>query len=110
MKLLQVCTFGTEGTRSAILTAGRGYRSEEYPNGIDSDIGQYMSSLIPQERGFLWSLSDVVNGNEEKGRKPVRQFIDEVEKYPGLLDIMISIEGLTKKLALKHLYLVVARG
>lgn len=97
INLLQVATFGTEGTRSAIQTACRGYRSEEYPNGIDVDIAQYLSGLIPQERGFLWSLEDVVSGNEEKERKPVRGFIEEVNKYPGLLDIMISIEGLVNK-------------
>lgn len=92
--LLQVCTFGTEGTRSAISAACRGYRSEEYPEGIDVDIAMYLSSLIPQERGFLWELNDVLYGNEEKERKPVKAFIDEVEKYPGLLDIIASIDGI----------------
>lgn len=111
LRLIQVSTFGTEGTRSAILTACRGYRGEEtengefeYPDGIDPDIGQYMTSLIPQERGFLWPLNDVVYGNEEKERKPIAAFITEVNKYDGLLDIMFSIEGLTKKMALKHLF------
>ena len=56
-----------------------------------------MSSLIPQERGFLWSLQDVVKGNPEKGRKPNQVFISEVNQYPGLLDIMIAIEGLVNK-------------
>lgn len=115
LNLVQVCTFGTEGTRSAILTACRGYRGpgsgyttsgtgdynsswvEVYHNGIDIDIAQYMTSLIPQERGFLWPLEDVVYGNEEKERKPVTAFIEEVNKYPGLLDIMFSIEGLVNK-------------
>lgn len=97
LNLLQVATFGTEGTRSAIQTACRGYRSENYFEGIDVDIAQYLSGLIPQERGFLWSLNDVVNGNEEKDRKPIRTFIQEVEKYPGLLEIMMSIEGLVNK-------------
>lgn len=41
-----VCTFGTLGTRSAILTAARGL-------GIDVDIAQYLATMIPQERGFL---------------------------------------------------------
>jgi len=95
--LLQVATFGTEGTRSAIQTACRGYRSEEYPDGIDVDIALYLSGLIPQERGFLWPLSDVINGNPKKDRKPITAFINEVDKYPGLLDIMLSIEGLVNK-------------
>lgn len=95
--LIQVATFGTEGTKSAILTACRGYRSADYPDGIDVDIAQYMSSLIPQERGFLWSINDVVYGNEEKDRRPVAPFIREVNNYPGLLDIIMSIEGLVNK-------------
>lgn len=97
LNLVQVATFGTEGTRSAIQTACRGYRSTEYPNGIDNDVALYMSSLVPQERGFLWSLDEVANGNAEKGRKPVKPFIYEVNKYPGLLDIMMSIEGLISR-------------
>ena len=92
-----VATFGTESTKSTILTACRGYRSEDYPNGIDNDIAQYLSSLIPQERGFLWSLDEVVNGNKEKDRYPVFAFINEVNQYPGLLDIMQGIEGLVNK-------------
>ena len=92
-----IATFGTEGTRSTILTACRGYRAEGFPDGIDVDTAQYLSSLIPSERGFLWSLSDVINGNPEKDRKPITLFINEVNQYPGLLDIMIGIEGLVNK-------------
>lgn len=92
-----IATFGTETTKSAIQTACRGYRSDDYPEGIDVDTAQYMSALIPQERGFLWSLQDVCYGNPEKGRKPVTTFINEVNQYPGLLDIMIGIEGLISR-------------
>ena len=92
--LVQVATFGTEGTKSAILAACRGYRSDNYPEGIDVDTAQYMSSLIPAERGFLWPIKDVIYGNEEKERKPVAAFIREVKKYPGLLEIIQSIEGI----------------
>ena len=92
-----IATFGTEGTRSTILTACRGYRSEEFPDGIDVDTAQYMSSLVPSERGFLWSLNDVVNGNKDKDRKPIAPFINEVNQYPGLLEIMMAIEGLVNK-------------
>ena len=92
-----ISTFGTEGTKSAVLTACRGYRSEEYPEGIEIDEAQFMSSLIPQERGFLWPIKDVVYGDKDKGRRPVQVFIREVEKYPGLLDIIVAIEGLVNK-------------
>ena len=92
-----VATFGTEGTKSTILTACRGYRSVSNPDGIDNDTAQYMASLIPSERGFLWSLSDAVYGNPDKDREPIALFINEVSNYPGLLDIMFGIEGLINK-------------
>ena len=92
--LVQVCTFGTEGTKSAILTACRGYRSEDYPDGIDVDDAQYISSLVPSERGFLWSLKDLIEGDPDKGRRPQQQFINVLNQYPGLLDIMRGIEGM----------------
>ena len=53
INILQVATFGTEGTKSAILTACRGYRTEEFPEGIDVDTAQYMTSLSTSEIGFL---------------------------------------------------------
>ena len=95
--LTLVATFGTEGTRSTILTACRGYRSEDFPDGIDVDTAQYMSSLIPSERGFLWPLHDVVHGNPEKERHPITPFVQEVNEFPGLLEIMVAIEGLINK-------------
>ena len=95
--IVQVCTFGTEATKSAVLTACRGYRSEEYPDGIDVDDAQYISSLVPQERGFLWDLHDMIEGNPDKGRLPQKQFINTVNQYPGLLDIMKGIEGLVSR-------------
>jgi len=111
-----IATFGTEGTKSAILTACRGYRGQgsgytvsgptnenedgwitDYRDGIDVDTAQYLSSLIPSERGFLWPLKDVVYGNKDKDRKPITAFINEINKYPGLLDIAMAIEGIVNK-------------
>lgn len=97
LNVIQVCTYGTEGTRSAIAAAGRGYRSDRYPDGLETEITQYLSSLIPQERGFLWPIHDVVYGNSEKNRQPIQAFIQEVNKYPGLLEIIESIEGVVNK-------------
>lgn len=92
-----VCTFGTESTKSAILTACKGYRSEEFPDGLDNDFAQYLSSLIPAERGFIWCLDDVCFGNPDKDRKPVTTFLNEVNAYPGLLDIMRGIENIISR-------------
>lgn len=95
--VLNIATFGTEASKSAVQTACRGYTSEEYPEGIDSDVAQYLTGMIPSERGFTWSLKDCVYGDEEKERKPISAFIKEVNQYPNLLDIMLSIEGLVNK-------------
>ena len=92
-----IATYGTESTKSAILTACRGYRSEEFKNGIDVDQAQYLSALVPSERGFVWPLEDIVYGNAEKDRQPITQFVNEVNNYPGLLDIMMGIQGLIKQ-------------
>jgi DNA polymerase III subunit alpha len=89
-RVLQIATFGTEGSKSALQTACRGL-------GIDSDIGLYLSGMIPFERGSNWSLSDCFFGNEEKERKPIKEFIREVEKYPNLKDTALKIEGLVNK-------------
>ena len=92
-----IATYGTEQTKSAVLTACRGYRSEEFPDGIDNDEAQYIASLIPSERGFLWPLEDVINGNKDKEREPVHAFVNEVNQYEGLLDIIFGIVGLINK-------------
>lgn len=84
---VQVCTYGTVSTKAAVKVACRGA-------GIDLNEAEYISSLVPSERGFLWSLSDCFYGNEEKNRKPVKNFITAVNKYEGLKDILLGIEGL----------------
>lgn len=95
--VLNIATFGTEASKSAVQTACRGYTSEEFPEGIDSDVAQYLTGMIPSERGFTWSLHDCLYGDVEKERRPISAFVKEVEKYPNLLDIMLSIEGLVNK-------------
>lgn len=89
-RFLQVCTFGTEGSKSAIQTACRGL-------GIDSDIAQHISSLIPFERGQNYSILDCLEGNPDKERKKVPEFIREIEKYPRLKETALKLEGLVNK-------------
>ena len=91
---VQVCTYGTVSTKAALKTACRGYRSEQCTNGIELSEAEYLSSLIPSERGFLWSLKDCLDGNQEKGRRPVKQLIMELKKFPGLKEILLGLEGL----------------
>ena len=81
------CTYGTLTTRSAILTACRGLY-------ISSDEGMAISSLVPMERGEVWSFDDTYFGNEEKGRKKIKEFINLVDSYENLYDTIKLIEGL----------------
>lgn len=89
-RVLQVCTYGTEGSKSALQTACRGL-------GIDNDIALFISGMIPFERGTNWSLSDCFFGNEDKERKPIKEFIREVEKYPNLKEVALKLEGTINK-------------
>lgn len=89
-RVLNIATFGTEGSKSAVLTACRGL-------GIDNDIAMHIASFIPYERGQNWPLSDCLYGNEEKNREPIREFINEIEKYEGLKEVALKIEGIENK-------------
>ena len=94
LNVVQVATFGTESSKASIQCACKGYRSKDCPKGIDVDIAQYMSSLVPVERGIVWSLNDCFYGNEEKERKPVNELVRQFNQYPGLLEIALGVEGL----------------
>ena len=89
-----IATYGTEAAKSAILTACRGYRTDDYPEGIDVDDARFLSSLIPEERGFTWSVKETYYGNKDKDRRPIALFKTAIDQYPGLLDIVLEIEGL----------------
>ena len=88
--IIRVCTFGTETAKSAIQTAVRGL-------GINSDVGLYLSSLMPVERGQVRSLKDAYYGNEEKGWKPVTELVNQISQYPRLLDVALGVEGLISR-------------
>ena len=86
-KVLNICAFRTEGSKSALLTSCRGL-------GISSDIAQYLASLISVVRGNTTSLGVMVNGDAENEIKPNIEFINECNKYEGLLETAMTIEGL----------------
>ena len=86
-RVANVLTLKTEKPKSAILAAARGL-------GIDVDIAQYIASLIPAERGQLWSLHDCMYGNDDD-RKPIKQFVYEMTKnYPEIWEVVSRTENL----------------
>ena len=87
-RVANVATFRTETSKAAILTAARGL-------GIDVDIAQYISSLIPADRGQIRTLTQCFYGDEENDWPPVKQFVYEMsENYPELWEVARKIEGL----------------
>lgn len=88
--IVHVCTYGTETARSAIQTAVRGL-------GINNDVGIYLSSLLPSERGQVRSLRQAYYGDEEKGWKPVTELVNQINSYPRLLEVALGIEGLISR-------------
>ena len=59
---------------------------------IDDDVISYITSMIPNERGFDWSLHDCYYGNDDD-RKPIKAFIEQMDQYPKLWELAQSIEG-----------------
>ncbi len=89
--LINVCTFGTEKSKSALRTAARGLD-------IDDDTVSYIVSLIPNERGADWTLSQCYYGDEE--RNPINAFVEEINKEPKLWELATRIEGLITRLGI----------
>lgn len=91
-RVSNVATFGTEKSKSAILTAARGL-------GIDVDVASYISSLIPADRGLTRTLDQCMYGDKESGFEPIKQFVIEMtENYPELWEVAHKIEGLVNRL------------
>ena len=86
-RVLNCCTFKTEGSKSAILTSARGM-------GIDNDKAQYIAFLIPSTRGITWTIKECMEGNKEEDKQPVYEFIKECEPYKGLVEMAQMIEGM----------------
>jgi DNA polymerase-3 subunit alpha len=89
--LINVCTFGTEKSKSALRTAARGLD-------VDDDTVSYIVSLIPNERGADWTLSQCYYGDEE--RNPINAFVEEINKEPKLWELATRIEGLITRLGI----------
>lgn len=86
-RVLNVATFSKLTSKTAIEKSCKGL-------GISDDVAGYLKSMIPIERGSIWSLNDCLFGDKEKGRKPVTAFVNEINKYEYLKESALGIEGL----------------
>ena len=85
--LIPVCTYGTETSKAALQTAARGL-------GYEPEVGTYLSSLIPIDRGFVRTLKQCYYGDEEKDYIPVKAFVTEMNNYKDVWEVAQTIEGL----------------
>ena len=85
--IVRIGTFKTDKPKSAIQTACRGY-------GLSPDIGLYLSSFIKVDRGQPRTIEQTYYGDEEQGYDASLEFKREIDKYPGLLETAIGIQGL----------------
>src|SRR5699024_11384507 len=72
-KILNSCTFTTEGPKSTVITATRGY-------GLDVSEQHNIANLIPNEGALLWSVSDCLYGNEIEDRMHDKEIEKQVRK------------------------------
>lgn len=87
LNVLNISTMTREKLKSSILTGCRGL-------GIDNDIAQNIANLIPVDKTGMWTLQECLEGDEEAGKKPVKELLNEFEANPGLREIVETIEGL----------------
>lgn len=88
-KVLNICTFKTEGTASAIQTIARGMD-------ISVDDAKYLSSLVVKDGTNVKTVKQCID--EYETNKECKIFIDELRKtdaiYEGFIDSIMTIEGL----------------
>lgn len=86
-KCLNILTVKTLSPKACLQVVGRGL-------GMNNDVVMGISDMIPVERGQSWSLKDCLEGDEEKERKPIKQFLNIKEQYPKLIEYALELEGL----------------
>lgn len=91
-RVLNVLTVSTLSAKTAIEKTFKGLKKLGL-NISDDTIG-YIKSLVPTERGQIWSLKDCFEGNADKGRKKVQELINEIDKYDGAKECALLFEGL----------------
>ena len=85
-EVYNIATFGTETSKAALQTAARGL-------GYDSDLGLYISSLVPIDRGKVRTLKQCYYGDEEKEFNPIPQFISAMNQYSDIWEVAQKVEG-----------------
>lgn len=95
--VLSIATFKTEGTRSALHTARRGLEKKAR---LEREMGfsnPFEFSMTENEVKYISSLATISVNDAVKAyddNKDAKMLVDELNKYPKLLETMLEIEGL----------------
>lgn len=100
-EVINVCTIGTLGTKSAIRTAGKGLNIEDV-------VINYIVSLVPTERGKDWTLDQCMYGDDEHTK--ISNFIAQMKMYPQLWQLSKRIEGLVTNLSVHASGVLILNG
>ena len=84
-KVLNIATFKTEGTRSAIQSVCRGL-------GISVSTANYYSSLVVMDGATPKSIKDCID--EYETNSDCRRLLDELSKEEGLIETILKVEKL----------------
>lgn len=84
--VINCCTKGEYGSKSAIKTAAKGLD-------MSNDDASVIASLVPVIRGVSLTIDQCYYGDEEKGLKPIPEFVKAMDKHSGLLETSKLIEG-----------------
>lgn len=90
-RVCNVATFGHEKSKAAIKTAARGL-------GMSVEDADYLSSLIPSDRGIQRSLHQCYYGDPDNDMKPVSQFVSTMKQHPKVWEVAQKIENLVCQL------------
>lgn len=94
--VLNIGTFTTQAIRSTITDVAVGY-------GYSREVGQNIANTFPMENKEPWEMHDAFFGNEDKNRKPCKQFINAIaqfmdctdnERFKEIRTCMLKINGL----------------
>lgn len=90
-RICNVATFGHEKSRAAIKTAARGL-------GMSLEDAEYLSSLVPADRGIQRTLHQCFYGDIENDMKAVPQFVRTMKQHPKVWEVAQKIENLVCQL------------
>lgn len=84
-RVLNIISFKTETSKSAIKTAARGL-------GITNEEAQELADMVPVHRGKAYTINEALYGDGDE-KKAVKGFESLIRSYDGLLETALKIEG-----------------